>query len=215
MDRLQAIVDRILNELPSSAALYSYGSIVYGTTDEASDFDFQVIVSDKDVELTKKKLNQINKGYIDLHLHSLSDFLLAIEAAEPYAIECLFLPKEYVYRDSFSNQFMEKYHSVKKTTIRSSFSEKASNAWVKGKKKLIVDKDYNERIAIKSIFHSFRLYEFGIQLGLLGKIENYKAVNNILLDLKSIEDKSWDSINKMFKLKNNEASTVFKQALPK
>ncbi len=57
-----------------------------------------------------------------------------------------------------------------KTKLRVAISTIVSNSWVKGKKKLIVQGDYDLNLAIKSTFHSLRILDFGTQIAMEGKI---------------------------------------------
>ncbi len=130
-------------------------------------------------------------------------------------LECYFLSKELVILEKHKFTF-----NLNKEKLRISISTITSNSWVKGKKKLTVMGDYDLNIAIKSVFHSLRILDLGIQLCNDGKITNYGAMNYVLFDLIKLSEQYkyidlWDKINEKYKKVFNALSTSFKAQCPK
>ena len=66
---------------------------------------------------------------------------------------------------------------ITKTKIRNSFSHVASNSFVKCKKKIEVEASYDPHTGRKSLWHSLRIVDFGIQILKHDKIIDYSSVN--------------------------------------
>jgi hypothetical protein len=152
--------DNILN-------LYMYGSRVYGTFDSRSDWDFIAIVKQKDRD-------QFSDNLINVNFFTVEQFQRKLNDHEIDAMECYFLPKKFILKNTTPLSF-----TLNKSKLRNSLSEKSSHSWVKAKKKLTVEKDFDLRIGQKSLFHSFRILEFGTQLATIGRIFDYGSCNDV------------------------------------
>jgi hypothetical protein len=181
---------------------------VYGTNNYQSDHDFQVIVYSKDYEETKQSLAKVNKRAADVHLHTFTEFEDALARCEIYALECMDLPSSLRFRDDLPMSY-----SIDKAILRRAISEKANNSWVKAKKKLIVLADRNEHIALKSMFHSFRILDFGIQLAMTGHILNYRAQQDIWAELQMLPA-DWPTYELAFKARHNALASRFREVCP-
>ena len=96
--------------------------------------------------------------------------------------------------------------------LRKEISATASNSWVKCKKKIEIEKDYN--VAIKSIFHSFRIPMFGIQIAKYGKIVDFHEANYMWVDqFKDMlySEPSWEEIKEKYKPMHNQLMTKFRK----
>jgi hypothetical protein len=107
-----------------------------------------------------------------------------------------------------------------KSKLRTSISTISNNSWVKGKKKLTVAGDYDLILAVKSIFHSLRILDFGIQICNSGRVENYGSMNYILDDLKKLSqqhqrEELWLKIEDKYKKFFNAKASQFKELAPK
>ncbi len=194
---MNLIDDNILN-------IYRYGSFVYGSNDELSDEDFIIVTKNKVIS------NDPNHSY-----YLLSEFNDLAADQDISILECLFLPPECILKETFKIPYFSN-----KISLRHSISQKASHSWVKGKKKLIVEEDFNLRAGLKSYYHSFRILDYGIQLAQHNQIHNYQSMNHILLDLKELskiyEGKELvNQIEKKYKSLYNSMSTQFKLLAPK
>ena len=172
---------------------YQYGSRVYGNHHDNSDYDFIFVVNKKEESLL------IQWKEIDANIYSKEEFVEQIKSHEISVLECLFLPEEKVIKSSqsFLNDFV-----LDKASLRNSVSQKASNSWVKGKKKFLIEKDFNPYIGKKSIWHSFRMLDFGTQIAKEGVIYDYSQSNHLYQDI--LNCTTWEEIEKKYKQKFNE-----------
>lgn len=193
-------------------AAYNYGSVVYGTNTEKSDVDIILVVHAVTPEVSnlinEHKNSKSDKLNIDIQAYTKEEFIQKIHEHEISILECLFLPE----KDKLIENIKWDFH-LKLPLLRKSISEKASNSWVKAKKKLIVEKDYNPYIGLKSAWHSLRILNFGIQIATYGKIVNYAVTNELFQPILSC--KSWEELNSKYKAVFNETSSRFKAVAPK
>ncbi len=189
---------------PNVICIYPFGSRVYGSHTSDSDFDYILVVKD-----------YFDSNDINIHVYTVSQFQLKLDNHDIQILECIYLPKKLQIKENYI--FI---HNLDRQKLRASISTIASNSWVKGKKKLIISGDYDENLAIKSIFHSLRILDFGIQLGTEGKIYNYSSMNWLLTDLKKLatqfkRDELWEAIDTKYRTTFNNMSSQFKTLCPK
>lgn len=182
-------------------AAFLYGSRVYGTHTEQSDYDFICIVKNKEVY---NPLTQFG----DVTNYTEEEFNNLICKHEISVLECVFLDESFIVKKSEDFNF-----NLNKQELRNSISAKASNSWVKCKKKFIVEEDFNPYVGKKSAWHSLRILDFGKQIADNGKIVNYGSCNHLQKEL--MELKSWGEIEQKFKPIYNNMSSAFKQSAPK
>lgn len=189
--------------------VYIFGSQVYGTNIIGSDTDLIVVAKE-----------YFDSDDINIHVYTVENFQLLINRHDIQALECLSLSKshndEYIIKELYKFEFPK----LDLAKLRVSISTIASNSYVKGKKKLTVAGDYDLNLAIKSIFHSLRILDFGIQLANIGYIENYSSVNFILDDLKKLSEnyqreELWLKIDEKYRKLYNSKSSQFKSLAPK
>ncbi len=163
----------VFKENPSVLNIYIYGSRVYGTYTEKSDYDYIVVV---DTQENAQKLEPCARGENeDFTIYTKEQFEEQVANHEISALECLFLSQENIIKKTVEFPF-----TLDLEKLRPAISQKSSNSWVKAKKKFIVDKDYAPYIGQKSAWHSLRILDFGCQLARYGKITNYKETNALL-----------------------------------
>lgn len=180
---------------------YLYGSQVYGTYHEGSDYDFICIVKDK------SKNNPLAK-FGDITNYTVEEFQMIINNHEISALECIFLANEYVVKNNHQFQF-----ELDKSALRNSISAKSSNSWVKCKKKFLVEADYNPYVGKKSAWHALRILDFGTQIGTHGKIVDFSSVNWLFPEVMKLN--SWEEIEAEYKKTYNNFSSAFKLVAPK
>ncbi len=177
--------------------VYQFGSLVYKSNNEKSDQDFIMVVKE-----------YFESPDINIHVYTVNQFQLLLDRHDIQALECYFLSSQFILKEKHKFNF-----TLDKAKLRVSISTVASNSWIKGKKKLVVAADYDVNLAIKSIFHSLRILEFGIQIANVGKIENYSFMNWALIELQNEE--LWVKIEERFKKVYNSKSSEFKILAPK
>lgn len=187
-------------------SIFPYGSKVYRTDSKKSDFDYIAVFKDG----TVKDEFSLEKNEYNVHTYNYSSFIKLIEKHKISALECIFLPKDLILCDRKAYNF-----KLNIQTLRSSISEKASHSWVKAKKKFEVEKDKNIYIAKKSLFHSFRIIDFGKQIVENNKIINYSSMNNLWFEILNNPSEEWKDYFNLYKNKHNKNLTEFRELAPK
>jgi len=181
--------------------IYRYGSLVYGTDTTHSDEDFIIVRKQYEFKIDSVRNDS---DAINATMYSLPGFKDRLYYQEIHALECLWLPDN-MKIERFP---MVKSYQVKKTELRKSISAKASNSWVGAKKKFEVHGDIYR--GQKSVFHSLRIFNFGIQTAKYGKIVDYqKGMKELLKDIKQYDE--WDDIKKNYQLVFNSLHSEFKK----
>lgn len=168
--------------------VYRFGSHVYRTNTPSSDEDFIVIVK-----------NYKESESIDIHYYTENEFQRGLDNHDIRCLECYFLKPEFILKEEV-NFILNK---IDLTLLRKSISTIANGSWVKGEKKLTVSADYDKHLALKSLFHSLRIRDYGIQIATDGEIYDYSRLNHILIDLIRIGNKFerselWDKCNEKY-----------------
>lgn len=189
-------------------AVYPYGSRVYGTEQEGSDWDFIAISNDADNGEMERD------GLINLKVMSPEHFQSLLDRHNISALECLFLP-----RDSILVEPPRDWEwNLSLSSLRTSISKKSNNSWVKAKKKMVAPYDWAEGENLrgrKSLFHSFRILMFGIQIASEGKIYDYSEANEIFEDIITDPSNDWQHYYDKWKAKHNSLATEFRKLAPK
>lgn len=190
--------------LPESELLnvYQYGSRVYGNLTGQSDYDFIVIVKEKTCEQFSD--NQINVNFFTAaeHQHRLNEHEIS-------ALECQFLAENFIWKEKIRFSF-----ELDLGKLRHSLSQKSSNSWVKAKKKLTIPKDFDTNIGKKSLFHSFRIIYFGIQIATENRISDYACCNALFYEI-LYQYNDWQLLFETYKQQYNALLSEFRKVAPK
>lgn len=192
----------------NTLAVFPYGSTVY-LNKEPDDYDF-IIVSDSDFQ---EKI-VINGFDCEITSYTKDEFLKKLHTHDIALLECLFIDHpEKQNLISETEQFC-----IDLSALRESISQKSSNSYVKAKKKLILEDDFDENVSLKSLWHSLRIADFGYQLAKHGRIVDVKSVNKYYkeirqdyLDLKN----DWSAIHAKYKPIHNKLMSEFRSICPK
>lgn len=199
---------------------YMYGSRVYGNYRKDSDYDYIVVIT-RDYSLDKAKPKsfdtevgmQFSDNLINVNLYFIDEHRQRIVDHEPSAMECLFLPDEFILK-SYPIPEQDYFDDVLDLgKLRSAFSAKSSNSWVKAKKKLTVPESYNDLVGKKSLWHSIRLIDFGTQIAMYKRITNYGSCNHLYDEVMYCKD--WTEMFDKYKKLYNTVNTEFKKWAPK
>jgi len=190
--------------------IYPYGSQVYGTADAKSDTDLILVI-----DFSHEQETQAKWPNMDLTIWTAAEFQRRLVDHEPSALECHFLPNQMAIR---SREFE---FSLDLGKLRESFSAKSSNSWVKAKKKIEVHGEW--RIGLKSLFHSLRLLDFGIQIAKNGTIQDYGAANHYWKEICESKEElecvymgpTWNNFKEIWQPIYNNLHSEFKLVAPK
>jgi len=155
--------------------IYVFGSRVYETHSDNSDWDI-IVVANNSVESIEIKSDLYN-----IHIYTPKKFQEDLDWHMPKNIECYFAPSWAKLQESIKFDFTL---DIKK--LRHATSHVSSNSWVKSKKKLEIG-DYH--LGIKSLFHSLRIPMFSTQLINTGQIDFTSA--NFIWDKLNRVDENW------------------------
>lgn len=186
---------------------YKYGSHVYGTNNKNSDED-EILVIDN---LSKIPLLKDP----NIQVYDADKFQTLINEHNIMALECIFLPSYCILKRDLEFDF-----ALDKAKLRTSISTITSNSWVKGRKKLTVEADYDKNSGMKSYFHSIRILDFGIQIALHKTIMDYSSMNFVLDEIRKLGEtldgaELSEAIETKFKKLFNSKSSEFKILCPK
>lgn len=182
--------------------VYQYGSRVYGTNRSHSDWDFIIITN-------RKQEDQFSDNLINVTYFTATEFQSKLDNHEITALECYFIDQKHIWKEQVKFNF-----KLNLSQLRHSLSAKSSNSWVKAKKKLTVEKDYDLDIGKKSLFHSMRIIHYGIQIAKYKKIFEYDACNVLFLEIMNSYN-NWDKLFENYKTEYNELMTEFRLVAPK
>lgn len=205
------IVEEIIERVKFPLIIYPYGSRVYGTASEKSDYDFICVtkISEQRPWLIDK--TELAFSFGDVTCYSREAFLHKVIEHEISVLECLWIAP-------LRNDIGKIDFSLDKQILRKSISEKISHSWVKAKKKLTVgsiDPQLNDKeLGLKSFFHAFRICDFAIQIASYGKINNYSSMNELWNEIKNFNG-TWEQLNEKYRLWFNALKSDFKKAAPK
>ena len=180
---------------------YLYGSYVYGTNDEESDIDYIQVV---DVQGEKEK--QRFSDNMNITSYPLDYFQSLVNKHVVSSLECVFL------NDKYKIEIVPLHFKLDLSLLRRSFSEKASNSWVKAHKKIDMHNEY--RLGRKSLFHSLRILSFGIQIANFGKIVDYQAANDYWYKIMDQNYFCWEDYKKHWQSEYNRLKSEFKRLAP-
>ena len=185
---------------------YIYGSRVYGNARKDSDWDFIVVLNDEDYKEEQFSDNLINVNFFQFRSHH-----QRLEQCEPSAMECSFLDEKHILKRQYPIYYQ--MLKVDLSSLRSAFSAKSSNSWVKAKKKLTVPADFNDQVGKKSLWHAMRIIDFGTQIATKGRIEDYGSCNWFYDEVMFCKD--WTEMFEKYKKRYNEMCTEFRKHAPK
>ncbi len=81
------------------------------------------------------------------------------------------------------------------------------------KKKLTVEKDYDLNLGRKSLFHSFRIIDYGIQIATHNKIVDYSSCNALFEEIMNCY--TWNEMFDTYKQRYNTLCSEFRIVAPK
>lgn len=222
-----------INQIISSAKLestnivnvYVYGSHVYGTATEKSDYDYTVIV--KKSNETQKQIKLQNA---DITIYPIDYFQSQLQEYLIEFVECVSLEYNPKLTDNFiliHNEIIKMPLKLNLSKLREGFSRKSSLSWVRAKKKFVLNGE-DIYIGRKSLFHSLRILLFGIQVVKKGYIFDFtegreyyddivrsEVPNGTVCQSKLTREELWKVYSKKYKPIYNKLHSEFKKMTPK
>lgn len=177
---------------------YPYGSRVYGTHNQQSDYDFILVLKNK--KATEYSDNQVNVFY-----YTEDEFRTRLVDHEISALECIFLPEHLKLKEEVTFP-----HRLDLSQLYTSLSAKSGNSWEKCRKKLTIPESLDLQVGRKSLFHAFRILTFGKQIALNGQITNYQEANPILQEVMA-HYYAWEQVFESFESRYHALCAEFQQ----
>lgn len=181
--------------------IYLFGSRVYSTHTENSDWDV-IIVGKNSVESIEIKSDLFN-----IHIYTPDKWQKDLDWHMPKNIECQFAPEFAKLKEDMKFNF-----TLDHPKLRHATSHVSSNSWVKAKKKLLVADEYN--IGVKSLFHAIRIPMFSTQLAQFGMINDFGCANHIWERICE-KEWTWEELDKEFRQEHNSVLTEFRKLVGK
>jgi hypothetical protein len=159
--------------------IYIYGSRIYGTDTVNSDYDIIVVACSLYVNY------ELSNGTYNIHITTPDSFQDKLNQHDMHALECIMAPEQAVLMNKidYSKNFKLNTGMLKKMILSQS-----TWAWTKAQKRI---ESGNITGGVKSLFHSLRILNFGLQMLHHGKITNFSASNETWNILKNCDDFEW------------------------
>jgi len=208
MEHLKKIKNIIQLQEENILNVYLYGSQVYQTNNETSDYDFVVVIKNK---LENKNNQEIRNGLYNIHLITEDNFQKNLSEHKIKEIECYFLPEEFKLKETKKFNF-----KLNLSKLREEISSKSNNSWVKAKKKMDISEE-DSYIGLKSLFHAIRIVDFGTQIAKFKTIKDYSSQNKLFFQLKNEFNthKEWTFFKEKYQKELNSMNTEFRKLAPK
>jgi hypothetical protein len=181
--------------------IYLFGSRIYGTNSEGSDWDI-IIIGNNSVEAVEIK----NEIY-NIHIYTPDKWQKDLDWHMPKNLECHFAPDCAKLKEDIKFNF-----TLNHPKLRHATSHVSSNSWVKAKKKILIENEYN--IGVKSLFHAIRIPMFSTQIATFGCITDFQCANwiwNRILEKEWI----WEDLDAEFRNIHNSVLTDFRKVVGK
>jgi hypothetical protein len=143
---------------------------------------------------------------LDMHIMTFDHYKQQIENCDIMALECF-------YQNNHINSIIASSFKLNLSSLRRRVSAVVSNSWVKAKKKCKQGDNY---VGYKSLFHSIRILDYGLQIARYGGIIDYQASNIVWAQIQeSINDGSdIDTLLSFYKEKQNKRASEFRGLCP-
>ena len=160
--------------------IYLFGSRVYGTNNDSSDYDVLVTATN----LLAKQ--QVFTDKYNIHVHVPSVFEDNLRAHDIISLECMWAPDfaKLQQKVDYSKKFV-----LDRSKLKAKILTQSHDAWHKAKMAL------NESDVLrghKRIGHSFRILVFGLQILEHGMIVDFSANNKLYNEVSSSDEYEWD-----------------------
>lgn len=177
-----------------------YGSRVYGTEKSWSDHDFIAIVPENRRVDTG---TEYRRGDTDIHIYNRWDFRKQLEKHRIHCLEAYFHPDGEVPKHF--------QLALDLNVLHDSISQKSLHSFVRAKQKM--RKEGNIDLGRKSLFHSLRILDFGIQVAKEGRIVDYSSMNEVWVDMESSPLYNWDCFKERYNDRFKELKSKFREVV--
>ena len=161
--------------------VYLYGSRIYGTAREGSDYD--VIMIAGHLLAHEEKRATVNGVLLNIHIITPDKFLADLKMHNIMNLECLFAPDWARLQEKVVLPTEINIKKLIKNNLAQSYA-----SWQGGKMKI---EKYDFHRGLKSIFHSLRMLLFAIQIAKHGKITDFSEANYLYSEIIDSDEIEW------------------------
>lgn len=158
-----------------------YGSRIYGTSREQSDYDIIMVASNLNVH--DEIRTRHNGTLLNIHIITPDKFKEDLERPNIMNLECIFAPGWAKLQEKLALPYEINVKKLIKNILAQSFS-----SWQGGKLKI---RKYDFPRGSKSIFHSLRMLMFATQIAEHGKIVDFSAANHLYSGIVDSDEIEW------------------------
>lgn len=162
--------------------IYVYGSRVYGTAAEDSDYDIIVLCGNM-LAHEEKKL-EVKGVKLNIHLITPDKFWSDLAIHNIMNLECLYAPEWAILQEKMPLPKTIIIKKLIKNNLAQSFS-----SWRNAKMKLLDGDIYRGQ---KSMFHSLRMLMFATQIAEHGEIVDFSCANELFKEIMDSDEYDWD-----------------------
>lgn len=146
--------------------IYLFGSRVYETQNEDSDWDFIVVANSM---LTKEEIRHEN---LNIHIHTPDIFLDGLKEYQMQYLECIYAPPFAKLQERIIQP--DKNFSLKLDMLKYKGMTQSFNAFHKAKERVLDGELYR---GVKSLWHSLRILQFFKQIVDNERITDFSSAN--------------------------------------
>lgn len=159
-----------------------FGSRVYGSANEKSDYDI-VVIAGALLPHEEKKVT-VNGVHLNIHIYTQDVFIEALKKHDIMNLESIMAPDwaRLLEKTVYSKEIN------KKKLIKNNLTQ-SQNSWFLGKTKI---KDGNITKGVKGIFHAMRMLMFATQIIEHGFIVDFSAGNKLYDEMINCDEFEWD-----------------------
>lgn len=159
-----------------------YGSRVYGTSRDESDYD--IVLMGSNLLVHEEKRATVNGALLNIHIITPDKFLADLKIHNMMNLECLYAPD---FARLQEKTVLPAEINIKK--LIKNILAQSQSSWHGGKMKL---QSYEIYRGQKSIFHSLRMLMFANQIAEHGKIVDFSESNSLFTEIMALDEIDWD-----------------------
>jgi hypothetical protein len=178
--------------------LVPFGSRVYGTHGDDSDYDYLAIVPTNRRALSGQ---EYRRHQVNIQVYNRHDFQKDLDLHRIHALEAYYMPDGAV-REACRFR-------LSKRALRAELVRKASHSFVRARKKMEVE--HEPHLGRKSLFHALRILTFGAQIARRGGID-YGAANEHWFAIRDAGRDDWAYFKERYQPLYNRLASDLRKA---
>jgi len=177
--------------------IFLYGSRVYGTAHSDSDYDLLVVGGN----LLERQ--ELHKGKFNIHIIIPTKFEENLRGHDVHMLECIWAPDFAIILNK--RNFLKEF-TLDKKKLKKKLLSQSHQSWMNGKRK-IIETDLHR--GSKSIWHSIRILQFGIQIVKHGRINDFQEANKLYTEIVDADEYRWNYYRDKYLPYKKELEDIF------